>query len=163
MEQTNRVLFNLLDSHDTARLRSKLPDADSFFQALAVLYTMPGSPCIFYGTEIAMEGGPDPDCRRCMPWDDIDRGTFRETTAMVKALIALRKQEPLCRCPEIIFPTGEAAGSRIVTYRRQADGRSLTVCINAGDTGTGVPDGSILVSRKTENGRILPGGFAVIK
>ena len=43
---------------------------------VAVLFTMPGSPCIYYGTEIAMEGGHDPDCRRCMPWADIDAGVY---------------------------------------------------------------------------------------
>ena len=57
---------------------------------------MPGSPCIYYGTEIAIEGGADPDCRRCMPWDQIEQGNFAEITAQVKQLIALRK-EPAAR------------------------------------------------------------------
>ena len=162
MEQTNQVLFNLLDSHDTARLRTKLPDEDSFFQALCILYTMPGSPCIFYGTEIAMEGGPDPDCRRCMPWDAIESGAYQETCDMVKALIRLRRQEPLCRCPGLVFSDPEP-NSRVITYRRQEDNRSLTVCINAGSTCTEVPEGCVLLSRRLENRQLLPGGFAVIK
>ncbi len=49
-----------------------MPDLDIFYQQLAILFTMPGSPCIYYGTEIALEGAHDPDCRRCMPWDEID-------------------------------------------------------------------------------------------
>ncbi len=162
MEQTNQVLFNLLDSHDTARLRTKLPDEDSFFQALCILYTMPGSPCIFYGTEIAMEGGPDPDCRRCMPWDAIESGAYQETCDMVKALIRLRRQEPLCRCPGLVFSDPEP-NSRVITYRRQEDNRSLTVCINAGSTCTEVPEGCVLLSRRLESRQLLPGGFAVIK
>ena len=36
--------------------------------ALAVLYLFVGAPCIYYGTEIGMEGGYDPDCRRTMDW-----------------------------------------------------------------------------------------------
>ena len=76
MQQTNDVLFNLLDSHDTKRLRSDVKNLDEYFQQLAVLFTMPGSPCIYYGTEIAMEGGHDPDCRRCMPWEEIDGGVY---------------------------------------------------------------------------------------
>ena len=71
MQQNNNVLFNLLDSHDTERLMNRFHDLDIFYQQLAVLFTLPGSPCIYYGTEIAMEGGFDPDCRRCMPWDEI--------------------------------------------------------------------------------------------
>lgn len=31
---------------------------------------MPGTPCIYYGTELAMEGSYDPDCRRCFDWDE---------------------------------------------------------------------------------------------
>ena len=54
MQQTNNVLFNLLDSHDTERLRNRVHDLDIFYQQLAVLFTMPGSPCIYYGTEIAL-------------------------------------------------------------------------------------------------------------
>lgn len=44
MQQTNDVLFNLLDSHDTKRLRSDVKNMDEFFQQLAVLFSMPGSP-----------------------------------------------------------------------------------------------------------------------
>ena len=72
MQQNNDVLFNLLDSHDTERLMNRFHDLDKFYQQLAILFTLPGSPCIYYGTEIAMEGAHDPDCRRCMPWSEIE-------------------------------------------------------------------------------------------
>lgn len=104
MQQTNDVLFNLLDSHDTKRLRSGVKNMDEFFQQLAVLFSMPGSPCIYYGTEIAMEGGHDPDCRRCMPWGKIDAGDFDERIEMVRSLIRLRKKEPLLRDRNFHFP-----------------------------------------------------------
>lgn len=55
MQQNNDVLFNLLDSHDTERLMNRFHDLDKFYQQLAILFTLPGSPCIYYGTEIAME------------------------------------------------------------------------------------------------------------
>ena len=54
MQQNNDVLFNLLDSHDTERLMNRFHDLDKFYQQLAILFTLPGSPCIYYGTEIAM-------------------------------------------------------------------------------------------------------------
>ncbi len=90
--QMNRVLFNLLDSHDTERLYTRVGDIGQFYQQLTLLFTMAGSPCIYYGTEIAMEGGFDPDCRRCMPWDEIEKGTYEDRSTMVKRLIALRKE-----------------------------------------------------------------------
>lgn len=67
MNQTNDVMFNLLDSHDTKRLRSQVRSDGEFYQLLAILFAMPGSPCIYYGTEVMLEGDHDPDCRRCMP------------------------------------------------------------------------------------------------
>ncbi len=104
MQQTNDVLFNLLDSHDTKRLRSDVKNLDEYFQQLAVLFTMPGSPCIYYGTEIAMEGGHDPDCRRCMPWEDIESGVYDERIAIVRSLLQLRQKEPLLRSRNFHFP-----------------------------------------------------------
>lgn len=104
MQQTNDVLFNLLDSHDTKRLRTDVKNLDEYFQQLAVLFTMPGSPCIYYGTEIAMEGGHDPDCRRCMPWEEIDNGVYDERIAIIKSLLHLRRSEPLLRNRNFHFP-----------------------------------------------------------
>lgn len=37
---------------------------------LAVLFTLYGSPSIYYGTGVALEGDYDPDYRRCMPWSE---------------------------------------------------------------------------------------------
>jgi glycosidase len=66
----NAMMMNLLDSHDTHRFFTLLGEDEARFQgALALLYLFPGSPCIYYGTEIMMPGGYDPDCRRCMDWE----------------------------------------------------------------------------------------------
>ncbi|MFR4440397.1 MAG: alpha-amylase family glycosyl hydrolase [Hungatella sp.] len=97
MEQSSRVMFNLLDSHDTDRLMNRFQDLDIFYQQLAALFTMPGSPCIYYGTEIAMEGGHDPDCRRCMPWEELDSSEYAARIREMKQLIRLRNEEPVLR------------------------------------------------------------------
>ncbi|MCL2600382.1 MAG: glycoside hydrolase family 13 protein [Treponema sp.] len=66
----NRVGFNLLDSHDTDRALTRAKgDMRALRNAFAMLFLLPGSPCIYYGTEVGMEGGADPDCRRPMVWD----------------------------------------------------------------------------------------------
>ena len=84
-------MFNLLDSHDTERLMNRFHDLDMFYQQLAVLFTMPGSACIYYGTEIAMEGGHDPDCRRPMPWHELSSPENQEKIAAMRSLIEMRK------------------------------------------------------------------------
>ena len=66
----NAQQFNLLDSHDTPRLLN-LVSGDRSLAATArlILFTYPGVPCIYYGDELALEGGRDPDNRRTMNWN----------------------------------------------------------------------------------------------
>lgn len=65
-----RQQFNQLCSHDTSRiLRILGGDKNLLRLAVALLMTYPGVPCIYYGDEIGMDGGRDPDNRRTMSWD----------------------------------------------------------------------------------------------
>ncbi|KRL62160.1 glycoside hydrolase family 13 protein [Lactobacillus psittaci] len=66
----NSGMLNMLDSHDTARLLTLADEnQDKALNALAFELIQPGSPSIYYGTEMAMTGGNDPDCRKPMDWD----------------------------------------------------------------------------------------------
>jgi glycosidase len=57
--------------------------------------TFPGIPCIYYGDEIGMEGGRDPDCRRSFPWD---RGEWNNNLLeYFKRCISLRIKYPSLR------------------------------------------------------------------
>lgn len=68
---TSRNLFNLLDSHDTSRIITLCGnDLNKVMIAYTLLFTYNGTPCIYYGGEIGLEGKEDPDCRRCMIWDE---------------------------------------------------------------------------------------------
>lgn len=89
-QQTSEVMFNLLDSHDTARLLTKANgDKDLVKAALTFMFAQQGTPCIYYGTEIGLDGGPDPDCRKCMIWDEEKQD--KEMMAFMKQLIEFRK------------------------------------------------------------------------
>lgn len=72
----HKQMLNLLDSHDTARFVT-----DAFGQkrrlelATVFQYTYLGIPYIYYGDEVGLEGGNDPDCRRCMIWDKEEQDT----------------------------------------------------------------------------------------
>jgi glycosidase len=92
MKQVNYMMLNLLDSHDTARFFTECgKDKKKLETALALTMFMPGTPCIYYGTEHAMEGSYDPDCRRCFDWDKSKWDM--EFYNKVKELIALKKNE----------------------------------------------------------------------
>ncbi|MBA4379226.1 MAG: alpha-amlyase [Anaerolinea sp.] len=63
--------LNLLSSHDTPRLLTLCKnDIARTIIAITFLFTYVGSPMIYYGDEIGLCGGNDPDCRRCMPWEE---------------------------------------------------------------------------------------------
>lgn len=148
MQQNNNVLFNLLDSHDTERLMNRFHDLDMFYQQLAILFTLPGSPCIYYGTEIAMEGAHDPDCRRCMPWDKLGTEENQRRIHTMKQLIELRKGIAACKSPYFHFPN-EYENERCVEYiKLDEEGNKIQVLLNCSDEPVAVKEeGEILFER----------------
>ena len=153
--QVSAAQFTLLDSHDTIRLRSRVRSEDEFWQQLAALFTLPGSPCVYYGTELALEGGRDPDCRRCMPWDEPDTGAGQARLDAMRSLIALRRTEPDLQGSEVTFCPGSG---RLVRYRRG----SVEVCLNAGTAPAALmPGGTALFARGWDGRTLAPGGTLV--
>ena len=163
-EQINNVLFNFLDTHDTMRVLNRCGgNKDLFYQQLTLLMTLPGSACIYYGTEIALEGGDDPDCRRPMPWHRIEQGEFDEDYQAVAALIRLRRAYPqLCR-GRILWKHFDEV-PRLVCFGRPVDEHNLiTVYINAGPRPVSVLSENVLFSRGLKAGFLAPGGVAVVR
>lgn len=71
MKKINGNMFNLIDSHDTARFLTEAEEkVERLKLAAAFQYTYIGMPYIYYGDELGMVGGNDPDCRRCMIWEE---------------------------------------------------------------------------------------------
>lgn len=161
MEQTNDALFNLLDSHDTERLIYRTKDENVFYQQLAILFTLQGSPCIYYGTEVVLEGGPDPDCRRCMPWDGIDAGKFNGRLETMKALIRLRGENPCFKSGELAFVETKP-GNRVIEYVK-TDGRAnrVKVTINAGQEKIALNEQKVLFERLYDGAFLMPGGVCI--
>ena len=135
--ETVAAQLNLLDSHDTPRAFS-LFGGDREAMELAVLLqaTLPGAPCTYYGDEIGLLGGIDPDSRRAFPWDE---GRWdAELLASVRAAFALRRAEPALRADgvDVLATTGDA----LLFLRRSGD-RRLAVAVNAGEDMATLPFG----------------------
>lgn len=161
-EQVNRVIFNFLDTHDTMRARNRCGNLDVLYQQLAVLMTMPGTPCIYYGTELALEGGHDPDCRRPMPWHEMEAGIHRTQIDWMKALITLRNTSPALRGTNILWHH-DPENPRLVCYERRNGDSALLVLLNGSETPCPVPKhGNILFSRNASPDTVAPGGCLVI-
>ncbi len=59
----------ILDNHDTARIKSLWPAKWQRRMAQVLQFTLPGSPCVYYGVEVGMDGADDPLQRGPMRWD----------------------------------------------------------------------------------------------
>ena len=82
----------LLDSHDTPRIRRIYhDDKDKIKLALLLLLTFYGTPSLYYGTERYMDGGPDPDNRRFMSWNE-NNEDIQDIYHITRLLIKLRKE-----------------------------------------------------------------------
>ncbi|MFP4644627.1 MAG: alpha-amylase family glycosyl hydrolase, partial [Spirochaetales bacterium] len=88
-EEITRAQLNLLSSHDEPRFLTVVSgDQSAFRLATAFQMTTAGAPCVYYGDEIGMTGGSDPECRRTFPEE---RSRFDEALLEYTAeLIALR-------------------------------------------------------------------------
>jgi cyclomaltodextrinase / maltogenic alpha-amylase / neopullulanase len=125
--ETCTIQFNLLSNHDTPRpLTVAGGDRASVELANLLLFTFPGVPCIYYGDEIGLSGGFDPDCRRSFPneelWDP-------ETLTYHRQLIMLRHRFSALR-----RGTFKVLGTKghLFVFLRSFDGENLIVAANTG-------------------------------
>jgi cyclomaltodextrinase len=95
-DETMSAMYVPLDSHDTERFKTSVNGSVEKLK-LAFLFQMAflGAPAIYYGDEIGLEGGKDPDSRRAFPWK---KSTWdHDLREWVKTLITLRKRIPCLR------------------------------------------------------------------
>lgn len=82
--------FNLLDSHDTSRIRSVLKGDEALIcLAIMVQFTFPGVPCVYYGDEIGLVDEEGFGQRNCFPWNQAQWN--QDLLSFYKLLIRLRK------------------------------------------------------------------------
>lgn len=126
-ESGNYASLTLLSSHDKPRFLTLCGgDKKRLLLATTFLLTFPGAPAIYYGDEIGMEGGDDPDNRRCFPWEPSawDADLLERT----RALIALRRRCDTLRTGALVEMAGEG---RLVTFRRELATDSVVIALNA--------------------------------
>ncbi|HHE71846.1 MAG TPA: alpha-amylase [Chloroflexi bacterium] len=127
--QITSAQYNLLSSHDEPRFLTMV-HGDTRRLRLATLFqmTFPGAPSIYYGDEVGMEGGRDPDCRRGFPWDESRwdhalRSDFRRCIQLRKDHVALRRGSYQAL----------AADASTYVFARVHEGEVVVVAFNVGD------------------------------
>ena len=129
-EQVNAMMLNLLDSHDTHR----------FY--------------IYYGTELPLEGGYDPDCRRCMDWSVEQTPTY--ISYILRELARLRTRQEInagavsfnCECGLFVLERKAEYRLRLIIHKEK--GKKVFV-----------PTGRQLLSHNYKDGSFCGTGFLI--
>ena len=88
-DMVNNMMLNMLDNHDTHRFLTLCgEDTGKMHAALALAYFFPGSVSVYYGTEIDLAGGFDPDCRRCFDWS----ASLSDTAVLIQKLAKIKEK-----------------------------------------------------------------------
>lgn len=141
-------LMNFLGTHDTARILTVLgaervpetkeeravyrlsPDERRQGETLVrlaalVLFTFPGSPTVYYGDELGMEGWEDPFNRGTYPWGAVKSGLL----PLFRQLGKLRGQSPALQSGAIRYLKAEGP---LLAYVRETEFEKVAVAVNAG-------------------------------
>ncbi len=125
------AMYNLLGSHDVERYLTLL-GGNVAKAKLGYLFTMtyPGAPAIYYGDEIGLLGGPDPDCRRTFEWEE-SRWNL-PLRDWIKRLIHIRKTRVSLRRGDYqVISSNNELGA--FAYSRRTDYENTLVAINISD------------------------------
>lgn len=136
--ETYDVLWNLIDCHDTPRFMHLVKNSKKKQMLAAGLQLLShGCPMLYYGDEVGMTGGNDPDCRRGMLWKEELQD--KQILAYYKKLLAIRKSEPcIVRGTQRILMTDDENGilieERNICSRGKNDRRVVIIYHNGNKT-----------------------------
>ena len=124
--------FNLVGSHDTPRILHECSgDKRKVQQIFTFLLTFIGTPCIYYGDEIGIDGDGDPGCRKCMIWDEEQQD--RHMLEHVRKLITLRKNHPLLANEGNLSFLPVEMNSHCFAFMKEKQDKTIIVIFNLSD------------------------------
>lgn len=131
--QATQVMMNLIDSHDTERFLTTAGNRSERLM-LAALFQMTylGIPQIYYGDEVGLRGGKDPDCRRTFPWNWEESPRRMLVHDFYRKAIGIRRAYPALRTGS--FETVLTEG-KVYAYLREDDSDRIVVVLNNDELG----------------------------
>ncbi len=130
-------LYNFVDNHDVERIYTKLNNKAHFTPVHILMYTLPGVPSIYYGSEFGIEGKKeaysDDSLRPALNLDDYkDAVKTNPCTGLIAALGKIRQENPALSYGdfnELILTNRQYA------FSRNYNGVSVIVAVNNDDNG----------------------------
>ena len=162
-------LYNFVDNHDVERIMSKLSTPKGFVPVHILLYTLPGVPSIYYGSEFGIEGkkahGADADAplRPEMGYENwTDAMEDNSYVKFISALGEIRKQVKALSYGDY---KEQNLTTRQYTYSRSYEGSTVVVMVNNDDNACtmngGAPDGKYVGALSGREITVSGGGFSV--
>jgi glycosidase len=146
-------------NHDVSRIRTQLTTKAHLAHALALLFTVPGVPCIYYGDELAFDGrkehraGGDDAIRPRLPRSGVPTSSAaQEALGLHHHLVRLRRARPWLTCAQLELV--HVSNTRLA-YEVRGEGR-VRVELSVGSEPAGVERGGRLIA-----GSPGPGGWTV--
>lgn len=131
---TGRHLLSFVDNHDVNRIASQLENKKQLPAIYAMLFTMPGIPAVYYGSEWGMEGRKnqnDTELRR-----EVKVPQWNELTDQIARLAKIRLEHP-----ELVYGdyTQIAINNPWCVFQRSLDGKSVWTAVNLLDEPVDIP------------------------
>lgn len=133
-------LYTFVDNHDVERIYTKLNNKAHFVPVHIMLYTLPGIPSVYYGSEFAIEGrkerGSDDSLRPQLDFENYKTEiNTNPHTQLISALGKIRQKTPaLCygEYKELVLR------NTLFAYSRTLDGKAVIISVNNSDSETAV-------------------------
>ena len=128
-------LYNFVDNHDVERIYTKLNNKSHFVPVHILMYTLPGVPSVYYGSEFGIEGrkerGSDDSLRPAISYEQyLDATKDNDFINLISRLGEIRakvKALSYGEYKELLLTTGQYA------FSRNFNGQSVIVTVNNGD------------------------------
>ncbi|MEG0034195.1 MAG: glycoside hydrolase family 13 protein [Bacilli bacterium] len=158
-DQTNKMMVNMLDSHDTNRFYSETKkDKDKLLLGLAITFQFIGVPGIFAGIECPLEGGYDPDNRRCVDWSLINNSN--DYLNKLKSIIKIRKEKVIIEGDISVF----AINDLLIIDRYTKKNRIRLIANNSGKSkNLSLENYEVILENRMEQGNLLDKGFVIMR
>lgn len=121
----NMMMMNFADNHDVTRLASIVKKQEYLKLVYGTMFSMPGVPCVYYGSEWGVQGkkqNGDPELRPCFEnWDT------NELSYFIKRIIAVRS-----KTPELLYGNyrNVVIRNKQLIFERSLEGSSIYIAIN---------------------------------
>lgn len=157
-------LYNFVDNHDVERIYTKLKNKNHFVPVHILMYTLPGVPSVYYGSEFGIEGKKerfsDDSLRPCLDFEEYSKKA--ETNSFVKLISRLGE----VRQATPVLSYGDYKELKLTceqyAFSRNMNGTSVIVAVNNSDNDAvltlsapnGEYQGALFGEKVTSNGTI---------